>query len=81
MAGDLADQMFEETVREGQSARRVDDDAEAALVREALRSRGQATGVRLRTARLGRTVVVARLDAAVWQDDGAIMRSKLTPPA
>ena len=36
-------------------------------------------GVRIRTARMGDTVVVARLDARLWKDDAATMRRKLTP--
>jgi hypothetical protein len=37
--------------------------------------------VRIRTARMDSTVVIARLDAAIWQDGAATMRRKLTPPA
>lgn len=75
----LAGQMFAETVRDGQSARRVVDDLQADRIREALRRLGRANGVRLRTARMTNTVAVARLDAQVWQDDQATMRAKLTP--
>ena len=77
----LAGQMFAETVREGQSAREVIDDLQADRLRQALRHLGRASGVRLRTARMADTVVVARLDSQLWQDDGATMRAKLTPPA
>jgi hypothetical protein len=77
----LAGAMFDEAVAVGQSARTVPDDAEADAVRRALRELGAAEGVRLRTARLDDTVVVARLDAAIWTDDTATMRAKLTPPA
>jgi hypothetical protein len=37
--------------------------------------------MRIRTAQMDDVVVVARLDASVWHDDAATMRSKLTPPA
>jgi hypothetical protein len=75
----LAEQMFDETAEDGQSARRVVEDAEAQRLRTLLRDLGRARGVRLRTARIDQTVAVARLDAAVWQDDQATMRAKLTP--
>ena len=73
--------MLTECVAAGQSARRVADDADAAAVRAALRARARASGTRIRTARLDDTVVVARTDAALWTDDTATMRRKLTPPA
>ena len=76
----LADQMFVEMVRDGQSARQVVDDQEAARLRASLRDLGRTRGVLLRTARVDQTVVVARLDAQLWQDDQATMRAKLTPP-
>ena len=72
--------MFAEVVADGQSARNVDDDAAAAEVRKALRTRAREAGVRLRTARMNGLVVAARLDAAIWTDDTATMRAKLTPP-
>lgn len=78
-AAEVARIMFEETSGEGQSARRVPDEAQADAVREELRRLGRDAGVRLRTARLDDLVVVARLDAAIWDDDAATMRSKLTP--
>jgi hypothetical protein len=55
------------------------DDLEAEGLRAALRRLGRARDVRLRTARMDETVVVARLDAQLWQDDRATMRAKLTP--
>lgn len=72
--------MFAEVVADGQSARTVADEAVAAEVREALRTRGREARVRLRTARIDDLVVAARLDAAIWSDDTATMRAKLTPP-
>lgn len=77
----LADLMFAETVRDGQSARRVPDDADAERLRALVRDFGTEQAVRLRTARLDDSVLVARLDAQVWRDDRATMRAKLTPPA
>lgn len=79
-AAEVARTMFEQACDEGQSARRVPDGAQADAVREELRRLGRDAGVRLRTARLDDLVVVARLDAAIWTDDTATMRSKLTPP-
>ncbi len=76
----LAEEMFAETVRDGQSARHVADDVDAERVRSTLRELGRAHDVRLRTARTGTTVVVARLDAQLWRDDRATMRAKLAPP-
>jgi len=55
------------------------DDLEAEGLRAALLRLGRARDVRLRTARIDETVVVARLDAQLWQDDRATMRAKLTP--
>ena len=77
---DLADAMFAEVMADGQSARRLVDAGVASAVREALRTRSRAVGVRLRTARMDDVVVAARLDAAIWTDDTATMRAKLTPP-
>ena len=76
----LAGEMFAQAMEDGQSARRVESDARAATVRENLRRLGRSAGVRLRTARMDDLVVVARLDAALWNDDARTMRSKLTPP-
>ena len=80
-AVEIARAMVDETRRDGQSARRVPDEREADAVRDELRRIGREVDVRLRTARMDDLVVVARLDAAVWDDDTATMRAKLTPPA
>ncbi len=73
--------MLRDCVEVGQAARRIAGDADAAAVREALRAAARSSGVRIRTARLDDTVVVARTDATLWTDDTATMRRKLTPPA
>ncbi|WP_139210070.1 hypothetical protein [Microlunatus flavus] len=77
----LAETMFAEALAAGQSTRAVADDAVADEVRQALRDLGRTADVRLRTARMNDLVVVARLDAAIWTDDTATMRAKLTPPS
>lgn len=77
----LAEQMFAETMRDGQSARRVAGDSDAEQLRARLRRLGRDRAVRVRTARLDQTVVVARVDAELWGDDRATMRAKLAPPA
>jgi hypothetical protein len=71
--------MAAEMFAEGQAARRVPSDDDAATVRADLRSLAKDAGVRIRTARMESTVVIARLDAAIWQDDAATMRRKLPP--
>lgn len=73
--------MLSQCVDVGQSARRVDSDADAATLRGELRRSARAAALRIRTARLGDTVVVARTDAQLWRDDAATMRRKLTPPS
>jgi len=73
--------MFAEVVAEGQSAWTVVDESAAVAIRAALRMRSREAGLRLRTARTDGLVVAARLDAAIWTDDTATMRAKLTPPA
>ncbi|WP_375431252.1 hypothetical protein [uncultured Friedmanniella sp.] len=76
----LAAELLAACVADGQAARRVADDDQAEAVRAELRRRARRDEVRVRTARLGDTVVVARTDAAVWTDDAATMRRKLSPP-
>jgi hypothetical protein len=77
----LAAEMFAACLAEGQAARRVPSDDDVATVRADLRNLAKDAGVRIRTARMDSTVVIARLDAAIWQDDVATMRRKLTPSA
>lgn len=76
---DLAQEMFDECLRDEQSARHIPDDERAAAVREQLRRLGRERHTRIRTARLNETVVLVRVDAQIWKDDAATMRRKLTP--
>jgi hypothetical protein len=76
----LAAQLLAECREREQSARTVTDDGDAAAVREEVRRLAAAAGLRIRTARMGSAVVVVRLDAAVWHEDTATMRRKLSPP-
>ena len=78
---DLAAEMLAQCVREGQSARRVTADADAADLRRALRQSARAEQVRVRTARMPDAVVVVRTDAELWDQDAATMRAALTPPS
>lgn len=73
----LSIQLWSTAVVEEQCARRVPDDAVAAEVRRRVRRLAREDGVAVRTARLGDTVVVVRLDAQVWEQDAATMRRKL----
>lgn len=76
----LVEEMYEECVAAGQSARVVEVAADRGRLRAELRRLARAGGVRVRTAERDGVVLVARLDAAVWRDDAATMRAKLTPP-
>lgn len=76
----LAEDMFDECSAQGQSARTVSDAQDRVRLRNGLRRRARAAGVRVRTAHRDGVVLVARVDARVWQDDAATMRAKLTPP-
>ncbi|WP_375424460.1 hypothetical protein [uncultured Friedmanniella sp.] len=78
-ASELAAELLAGCVADGQAVRRVPVDAEADLVRAELRRLARRGDVRVRTARLDDTVVVARTDAALWTDDTVTMRRKLTP--
>lgn len=75
----LAAELLAACIEDGQAARRVPIDAEAEQVRAELRRLARQDGLRVRTARMGDTVVVARTDAALWDDDAATMRRKLSP--
>ena len=77
----LAAQMLMQCITDGQSARRVSTDADAETLRRALRQAARAQHVRIRTARIDEAVVVVRTDAALWNDNTATMRAKLTLPA
>jgi hypothetical protein len=79
-AHDLAAQMLAQAAIDGQSARTVHCDAEAEALRQALRELSRAEHIGVRTARLDTAVVVVRLDADLWNQDAATMRTKLTPP-
>lgn len=72
--------MLAECAARGQSARRVAD-PEADGLRAELRVLARAQRMRIRTARIDDVVVVARLDAQLWSDDAATMRTKLRPPS
>jgi hypothetical protein len=74
-----AQQMFEECLTDGQSVRAMAEKPAADAIRGELRRLARAQGVRIRTAWFDQTVAVVRLDAQVWSDDAATMRSKLTP--
>ena len=76
----LALEMFAQAMQLGQSARAVEPEDQATALREALRRLGRSNGIRLRTARMGDVVVVARLDAAIWNESAEVMRAKLAPP-
>lgn len=80
-AQDLAAKMMAECAGDGQSARTVVADADAAALRQALRESARAGQIRIRTARMDTAVVVVRVDADLWNQDSATMRAKLTPPA
>ena len=75
----LAEDMYGECVAQGQSARRVPTEAARQQLRADLRRLARSAGVRIRTADRDGVVLIARLDAAIWQDDPATMRAKLTP--
>lgn len=71
--------LLDEAVADEQVVRRIPDDRDADAVRAAVRTLARERGVRIRSARLGDAVAVVRLDAAVWHEDQATMRRKLTP--
>ncbi|MEP7091920.1 MAG: hypothetical protein ABI776_17595 [Nocardioidaceae bacterium] len=75
----LAQQLLEECVRDEQAARVVPSSDDALDLRAELRRLARADGLRIRTARVADTVVVVRLDAAVWSESAEQMREKLTP--
>ena len=62
-----------------QCAQRIPDDITAREVRQHVRHLAREDGIKMRTARMGDVVVVVRLDAEVWKQDGTTMRRKLTP--
>lgn len=77
----LAAQLWRTCQADGQAVRRVDP-ADQEAVRAAIRVTAREHDVHVRTAVLDDdVVVVARTDAAIWDDDTATMRRKLTPPA
>lgn len=72
--------MLAQAAAEGQSVRAVVSDADAEALREGLRGLTRAEQIGIRTARMDTAVVVVRVDADLWNQDAATMRSKLTPP-
>lgn len=74
-----AQALWRQALHEEQAARTIPDDREAVAVRKRVRELARAAGVGVRTARLGATVVVVRVDAAVWHESAATMRRKLAP--
>ena len=75
----LAAVLLDEALQREQSARRVPSDGDAEAVRRTVRRLARERDVRIRTARMADTVVVVLADAAIWSDDAATMRAKLTP--
>ena len=57
---------------DGQAARTVHSDADADALRQALRELSRAEHIGIRTARLDTGVVVVRLDADLWNQNGAM---------
>ena len=72
--------MLTQAADEGQSARTVVSDADAEVLRERLRGLARAEQIGIRTARIDTAVVVVRVDADLWHQDAATMRSRLIPP-
>ena len=73
----LADEMMAECLASGQSTRRVATE-QIEQLRASLRRAGRDAGLKVRTATIdGSLVAVARLDAALWNDDTATMKKKL----
>ena len=79
MVSKLTHELWTQCLAEEQSVRRVTSEKEANETRAQVRRLAREAGVRIRTARMGDTVVVVRLDARIWKDDAATMRRKLTP--
>ncbi len=79
MTDDVATALFEECAREGQAALTVPGEADADRIRERLRALATEHGIRIRTSWTDGAVLVIRLDAALWQQDAATRRAKLTP--
>lgn len=75
----VAEGMLADCESAGQSARRVPA-ATANDLRVALRDTARQRQMRIRTAQMEDVVVVARVDARLWNDDAATMRAKLVPP-
>lgn len=73
-------EMWDECQIEGQSARTVHSDATAFDIRKILRTLAHGGHMRVRTARIDDTVVIAAVDAPIWDDDAETMQRKLTPP-
>lgn len=77
-ADDVARELFDAALRDEQAVRLVPSDRDAQAVRSGVRALARAADVRIRTARMDHTVVVVLREAAVWQQDAATMRAKLT---
>lgn len=75
----LATQIWLTAREHEQCAQQLPDDILAREVRQRVRRLAREDGIKIRTARMGDSVVVVRLDAQVWNQDVATMRRKLTP--
>lgn len=71
--------MLAECASAGQSARRAPAEG-AGDLRVELRAKAREQQMRIRTAQMDDVVVVARVDASLWDDSTATMRAKLAPP-
>lgn len=74
----LATEMWSIARSNEQCARVIPDNGIAAEVRELVRRSAREDGIKVRTARMGDSVVIVRLDAQVWHEDAATMRRKLS---
>jgi hypothetical protein len=74
----LATQMWSTARVNEQCVQAVPDDSVASEVRQLVRRLAREDGIRIRTARMGDSVVVVRLDAQIWKQDATTMRRKLT---
>jgi hypothetical protein len=78
---EVAAAVMARVIDRGQVAMRTDSSTPVRELRGAVRRLARETGIGVRTGMLEDVLVIARTDAALWNEPARVMRNKLIAPA
>jgi hypothetical protein len=77
---EVAAAVMARVIERGQVAMRTDSTTPVQELRDAVRRIAREVGIGVRTGMLEDVLVIARVDAALWDDPARVMRDKLIAP-